>query len=224
MYSEQAQLLIQHGPALLVKVAIAVFAGGLLGYERQRLGKPVGMLTAAMVTLGSLIFVQGGMLMASKTMSGADPTRLASMIVSGIGFIGAGAIMRSRFHIGGLASAATIWCLGGLGVLIAWDQALVALGFALVLFTLLRVVPYLEHLLFSDRFCVHCTLVVEPERVDAVEDFLRENLVTFKRLPQGTGDGGVRLVIDQCGLEAVREIVPQISGVQGVRQVIRRRS
>ncbi len=111
------QLLVS-GLDLVLMILTAVICGVLLGYERQRKGKPVGILTASLVALGSTLFVLSGSLLADTGGPVGDASRLPSMIISGIGFIGGGAIMRSKFNVTGLASAATIWALGSLGVLI----------------------------------------------------------------------------------------------------------
>jgi len=107
--SQDAQFLAAHGPETLVQIMVAVSCGALLGYERQRKAKPVGILTSILVALGSTLFVLTATLLMDPDSSTADPTRMPSMIVSGIGFIGAGAILRSRISVSGLASAATIW-------------------------------------------------------------------------------------------------------------------
>ncbi len=130
-----------YGLDLLFMILTAVACGMLLGYERQRKGKPVGMLTSSLVALGSTLFVLSGPLLTSSGGSVGDPGRLPSMIVSGIGFIGAGAIMRSKFTVTGLASAATIWGLGSLGILIGSGHVLLALLAALMMFSLLRLIP-----------------------------------------------------------------------------------
>ncbi len=85
---------------VVLMILTAVSRGVLLGYERQRRGKPVEILTASLVALGSTLFVLSGSLLADTGVPVGDASRLPSMIISGIGFIGGGAIMRSKFNVG----------------------------------------------------------------------------------------------------------------------------
>lgn len=72
--------------------------------------------------------------------------------------------MRSKFNVTGLASAATIWALGSLGVLIGSGHMLLALLAALIMFFLLRLIPKLEHAHFHQRYCLHTRAVVRHEK------------------------------------------------------------
>jgi len=73
-----------------------------------------------------------------------DPTRIAGQIITGIGFLGAGAIIRERGGVHGLTSAATIWFLGAIGVLIGCRYALAGLGLSIAIVVLLFLVSWLE--------------------------------------------------------------------------------
>lgn len=149
MQGTELTFIFEQGLDLMLKITAAIVVGLLLGYERQRRGKSVGILTAILVAMGSMMFVKAGVLLTQESGVSGDATRVASMIISGIGFIGAGAIMRSRFNVTGLASAATIWNLGGLGILIGLGYVIIAVGATLIIFVLLRLVPLFEHTLFQ---------------------------------------------------------------------------
>lgn len=201
----------------------ALVCGALLGFERQRKGKPVGVLTASLVALGSASVAYSGTLWTDAMGPGGDVTRLASMIVTGIGFIGAGTILRSKFNVTGLASAATIWGLGGLGILIGSGHALLALALALLFFLLLRAVPHLEHRLFRGRFCLHATLVVERQRMAELAAFLWDHQLTTFRAEPRDEDGLLEVLVDECGFEARAGLVHVLQGLKGVVEVVDRR-
>lgn len=219
MLSNDIHFLTTHGVEIALKVLAAVVCGFLLGYERQRRGKPVGILTSILVALGSTLFVIAGSLLTEERGLSGDATRLASMIVSGIGFIGAGAIMRSRFNVSGLASAATIWCLGGLGIFIGWGYVLSAVLIAGTMALLLRMIPMLEHVLYRQRFCVHVDVVVERDALEAVQDFLMENHLPAFTAPVQGKEGQVVLRIDQCGLESRTGILNNLRQMEGVVRI-----
>ncbi len=220
MASPQLEYLIQNALRLSVMVLAAILCGFLLGYERQRRGKPVGILTGILVSLGSTLFVEGGALISQGSALAGDPTRLPSMIVSGIGFIGAGAILRSKFNVTGMASAATIWALGGLGIIIGSGHVLLALVLALVIFFLLRVIPKLEHTLFDQRFCLHADVILQRTNLDDVMQFLLENHVAVTRSQVRKKDDLVVLTINECGIESRRQVLGPLRDMDGVHEVV----
>ncbi|MFQ6674223.1 MAG: MgtC/SapB family protein [Fidelibacterota bacterium] len=222
VFGSELDFLTDHGFELLIKVLSAVIAGFLLGYERQRRGKSVGILTAILVALGSMLFVQAGVILTQMTDVGGDSIRIGSTIVSGIGFIGAGAIMRSKFNVTGLASAATIWSLGGLGILIGWGYLLTSISVSVIIFLLLRFVPAAEHKLFKGRMCMHLDVVLKADRYDVVRDFLRENQVSLADAGTVTKGDEMVLSINECGMESTTGILDSLTHLDGVIDVVNR--
>lgn len=116
---ESAQLFFDVLPTLLIRLGFAVVCGAMVGIERERRGKAAGFRTNTLICFGSALY----MLVAEFVMQymgtqGVDPTRIAGQVVTGIGFIGAGTIIQSRGTITGLTSAATIWVVAGIGLVI----------------------------------------------------------------------------------------------------------
>jgi len=98
----------------IVSVALAVLLGGAIGLERELRGKPAGLRTNVLICLGAAVFT-----IISKRMAEghADSiTRIAAQIVTGIGFLGAGAIIQDRGSVHGLTTAATIWLVASIGM------------------------------------------------------------------------------------------------------------
>ncbi len=124
---------------LFARLAIAAVLGALMGLERERQSKPAGLRTHIMVTLGAASFALIGTEMLAELgpdQSGArmDPSRVVEGIIGGIGFIGAGSIIRSRGSIEGLTTAASVWVAGGIGAACGvgmYAIAIVTSGFAL---------------------------------------------------------------------------------------------
>ena len=111
----------------LVQVLAAICCGGIVGVERERKQKAVGFRTLALVSLGSCVFTMIGSTMDHKT-------PIAAQIVSGIGFLGAGVILRGPYGITGLTSAATIWAMAAVGMTVGIGYA--GAGLALSFFLL----------------------------------------------------------------------------------------
>ncbi len=108
-------------------VVTAVLCGGIVGVERERKQKAVGMRTLALVSLGSAVFT-----MVNVAVDYRSP--IAAQVVSGIGFLGAGVILRGPYGITGLTSAATIWAIAAVGMTVGIGYA--GAGLALSFFML----------------------------------------------------------------------------------------
>lgn len=99
----------------LLRLGFAWILGGAIGFERQWRQKSAGLRTNTLVSLGSASYILLSIYI--NTESGGDPGRVAAQIVTGIGFLGAGVIMKEGFTIQGLNTAATIWCSAAVGSL-----------------------------------------------------------------------------------------------------------
>lgn len=98
---------------LLIRILCAFIAGFVIGYERERNGHPAGLKTHILVSVGACLI----MIISTEAFSEGDPARLAAQVVSGIGFIGAGAIMRDNSGgIKGITTAATLWIIACIGL------------------------------------------------------------------------------------------------------------
>ena len=96
---------------ILLRLVIAAFIGGIIGFERLRVHKPAGLRTHMLVTMGAALFT-----ILSIGVFAEDPARIIAGIVTGIGFLGAGTIFRSKDHIKGLTTAASLWAVSAVGI------------------------------------------------------------------------------------------------------------
>ena len=118
---------------LIERLLLAAGLGGILGFEREWRQKNAGLRTNILIATGSALFTL--MSIDLSVSSGGDPTRVAAQIVTGIGFIGAGAIMRTHDGIRGLTTAAMIWVNAAIGVAVGGGEyrlAVIATGVTLV--------------------------------------------------------------------------------------------
>ncbi|WP_459502566.1 MgtC/SapB family protein [Bacillus sp. C1] len=99
---------------IVIRLLAAILAGACIGTERQWRNRMAGLRTNALVSLGACLFV----LLSVMTVEEQSPTRIAAQVVSGIGFLGGGVIIREGFSIRGLNTAATLWCAAAVGTLI----------------------------------------------------------------------------------------------------------
>lgn len=127
---------------LIIRIAIAMGLGTIIGLERTLAGKGAGMRTYAMVTLGSSLFILISEIILSTVSnpSLANPLLIASAIITGIGFIGAGLVIFQSNKIIGLTTAAGLWVSSGVGIACGFGLftlALIATVAALLVFTLM---------------------------------------------------------------------------------------
>ena len=108
---------------ILLRIVIALVAGGIIGFERERKGKPAGFVTNVLVCVGAAsiaviqcLVIKDILLFDSQSTMRSDPSRLIAQIVSGVGFLGAGAILHDKGSVKGITTAATIWVVAAIGI------------------------------------------------------------------------------------------------------------
>lgn len=111
----------------IYKALISMVAGLILGYEREMKDKSAGLKTITIICLGSTLFS----IISYKLAGEGDPTRIASYIVSGIGFLGAGVIFKEGFTVYGLTTAGVIWIAAAIGMSIGFGEVYMAFTFLL---------------------------------------------------------------------------------------------
>jgi len=162
---------------ILQRLLLITLIAGAIGFERERRGRAAGFRTHILVGVGACLVMLTGVYLA-ESLAGRvelDPTRMAAQVISGIGFLGAGTILRFRASVRGLTTAASLWTVGGVGVAVGagfvHGAVLTGLTLILVLFGLSR----LEHAMRKDWYQ---TLVVEtagsPEELVRVRALLAE--------------------------------------------------
>ncbi len=122
-------------------VGTSVLCGTIIGLERQLRGKPVGIRTSALITLGTYIFIAASMLVSNTA---TDPSRIIGQVITGIGFLGAGVMLARDGMVLGVTSASTIWSLAAIGVCIAIGYDVVAIKLSLVVVFVLVGVDTME--------------------------------------------------------------------------------
>ena len=131
---------------IIRRLLLAAVLGALLGLERELRQKSAGLRTNILIAVGSALFTIASIVLAP---AGADPTRIAAQIVTGVGFLGAGAIMRTGEHVQGLTTAAAVWVNAAVGVAAGGGHYHLAFLGAAVTLLVLIVLPPIEG--FIDR-------------------------------------------------------------------------
>ncbi|HEX6533407.1 MAG TPA: MgtC/SapB family protein [Gemmatimonadaceae bacterium] len=152
---------------LLLKLVVATLCGGAVGLERELSGKPAGLRTNILICVGAALFMHLSIAVAlvGKSEVGqpyGDTTRIAAQIVSGIGFLGAGAILHSRGAVVGLTTAATIWVVAAIGAAAGSGSYVEAVGTTVLVNLVLVGLRPLERWMLSKRRTVTAVVRVVP--------------------------------------------------------------
>jgi len=135
-----------------IRLVIALLLGGLLGFERELSAKPAGLRTHMLVAEGAALFMVCSMLLMEQysrpgTGGFIDPSRIGSTIVTGVGFLGGGMILRARDRVFGLTTAAGIWVAAAIGMLVGAGYYLIAITGTLLAVVTIVFVRRIEHYL-----------------------------------------------------------------------------
>ena len=154
-------------PEDLGKILLAMLLGGLLGAEREFRDKAAGFRTLILISVGACLFTLWSMHMGDP----ADPTRIAANIVTGIGFLGAGVILREGGRITGLTTAAMIWLSAALGMGVGSGETWLSIAATLIILVVMWFFPLLEGAIdrMRETRTYEVTLPISAEKVTHLE-------------------------------------------------------
>lgn len=155
-----------------IRLAVSFLAGLLVGVEREAHNQPAGMRTHILISLGSTLAMLLSIYLPQQypNFQNGDPGRIAAQVVTGIGFLGAGAILRIGGNVKGLTTAASVWAMAMLGMSIgAGLFKISAITLAIILFSL-TIMDVIEKLFFQERIFKKIEIVVRKKTAQP-EDF-----------------------------------------------------
>ncbi|MCA5004828.1 MgtC/SapB family protein [Sphingobacterium bovistauri] len=177
-------------------VLISICCGAIVGLEREYKNKSAGFRTVILICFGATIFT-----IASRLGNLSDD-RIAANIVTGIGFLGAGVIYQGRFSVQGLTTAAVIWTMAAIGMLVGFGQHLVGISLAVVMVVILSLFQKIETLLASIFLTrtLHITFKDNSiEHLRAFEQFLKTHQVEAVRKGMEKDDNRLEVVFEVSG-------------------------
>jgi putative Mg2+ transporter-C (MgtC) family protein len=157
----------------LFKLGVSLVLGAMIGFEREVSDKAAGLRTNILICVGGTLFA-----ILSTKFAGAtnDPTRMAAQIVSGIGFLGAGAIMREGDRVTGLTTAATIWIVAAIGVAVGFHQFDLACWTTVSVLVVQAVFTRLDALIddWRERHTFRIVSKLNDEAIEEIKTVFRE--------------------------------------------------
>jgi putative Mg2+ transporter-C (MgtC) family protein len=187
---ESWHILLPKPWAPIALAVLAVLCGAWVGSERERREKPAGLRTMALVALGSCAFTMAGYAFTSTT---GDSGRVAAQIVTGIGFLGAGVLIRGSGGVQGATTAATIWIVAAMGMAIGAGYVAAGVGLSLLTRGVLSVIGRWEQSHFGAKNLSTIGLVFDPDHGKTeikIEQLLAEFAISHTIVNQSDADDG----------------------------------
>lgn len=155
----------------IFRIILSAILGALIGYERQFKHKSAGLRTNILVCIGScLIMILSNLLYEQvEGKTNADPARLAAQVVSGIGFLGAGAIIKEGVNVIGLTTAACIWVVSGVGLAVGAGYYLIAIFASLLVYIILEILSQMDSWFVpTDNILIKIKMINDREKIEEV--------------------------------------------------------
>lgn len=205
---------------IFVRLIIAAILGGIIGLEREKLNRPAGVRTHMIVCLGSCLIMLLGEYM-HRIDNTIDITRLGAQVVSGIGFLGAGAILKDGFSVRGLTTASTLWVVACVGLAVGGGF------FSAGILTTIIVYSSLHFLGFTTKKGLRKNISVYVESLDNtinnLQDFLTDNgleVVDICLVDNIKSDFiEIKFVVLVRNIKILTDLESEILSIEGVKSV-----
>jgi putative Mg2+ transporter-C (MgtC) family protein len=169
---------------IVIRLAVATVLGGVIGFERELHNQPAGLRTHIIVCLGSALIMIVSMEMTRLSNGVSDPSRIAAQVVTGIGFLGAGAILRFGISVRGLTTAACLWTVAGIGLAAGAALWLPAVLVTFISFFTLYLLEKLEKRIIIGRIYKKVFVTAKDAKgiIGSVEKVLHDYDITIHNL------------------------------------------
>jgi putative Mg2+ transporter-C (MgtC) family protein len=217
---------------ILLRLALALLLGAAIGLEREIRDHEAGMRTLALVSLGSALFTiisaYGFLDLLGIPHIQLDPTRIASYIVAGIGFLGGGTIFLSRYHerVKGLTTAACIWVIAAIGIACGAGLLLEAIATTIMVLIVLVFLRFVERATLRRRpssiqqLRIEATSVTGPF-ISSVYDICVRNHVTIQKLQVYTESGSeaMELICSVSSETTLAKVIGELQALSGIKAI-----
>lgn len=217
---------------VLGRLLLAAILGGLIGLERETLNRPAGLRTHLLVSMGSALVIlvsMYGFLDIKNRVPGTsyDAARVAAQVVSGIGFLGAGTILREGATVRGLTTAASLWSVAGIGLAVGTGMYVAATATAFLIYLALKYLVRIERRwLGVQRDIITLQIVDQPGMIAAVSGVLARHRIDIRRVdidtePGESGQASLELSVLMAPKTNPLVVIEEIAALPGVTAVHR---
>lgn len=186
-----------HYKEIVIKLLLSLLIGLFIGAEREYRNKSAGLRTIILICIGSTLFTITSIEISHPT----EIARIASNIVTGIGFLGAGAILRDGLSVSGLTTASTIWVAAALGMAVGAGEYAMAVTAAVIVLIVLTAFNYLQHILdrLHRNMDLYVVFDIEENSIHEVEEKMQSLDLRFERKKERREQGDVTYQYDLSG-------------------------
>ncbi len=211
---------------VILRLLLSVGLGGVIGYERENTNRPAGFRTHILVCAGAaLVMVTSEYIFKKYSgLTNIDPTRLGAQVVSGIGFLGAGTIIRDGFNVRGLTTAASLWAVSCVGIAVGAGFYSGAVAATIFIFLTLITLKKAERL-FSKRNRYRIFIVESgntPGQIGAVTTLMEQYEIDIKNMQLFKGKESelrIKLLVKMPGSTVDLQILSDLQALEGVKKV-----
>ncbi len=208
-----------------LRLLLSALLAGVIGYERQASQKAAGLRTHILVCIGScLIMILSIKLYKNvEGMTNADPARLAAQVVSGIGFLGAGSIMKEGPNIKGLTTAASLWVVSGVGLAVGCGYYMGALMSTALVFLTLTILHRIEKHHHGKLLSIAVMAIDSPGQIGNITSLLGRHGVRIKdiRIEQNEERMIMHLLLEAPEKLSYNDMSGELAEIPGVRSIQR---
>lgn len=212
---------------VLIRLLIAGILGGIIGFERESASRPAGFRTHILVCVGSaLVMITSQFIFERyRTLTNIDPARLGAQVISGIGFLGAGTIIREGASVKGLTTAASLWAVSCVGIAVGIGFYEGAIFAAAIIYITLIVLKRIEkHFAKKNRLSILCINTDNlPGQIGVIGNILGKHKVTIKNIEFSGEDNEdkvlIKFLVKISGSNVKKDIINELQAVKGIHRV-----
>ena len=206
--------IILNNEEVIIKLLLAVIVGGFTGYEREKSNQFAGFRTHILVSIGSCItsIIALELFTEYSSITNMDPARLPAQVLSGIGFLGAGAILKNSNGIRGLTTAAGIWTTACIGIAIGYGQYVLGISAWILVMTTLYILKNFDKVISKRSQTVLKATITNLDVTSTVFNTIKSSEITIKNFQIITKSEGIweivllieydkRLILDELIIE-----------------------
>lgn len=227
LITEISQSSLFYQGEMIFRLLLALVLGGLVGFERENLHRPAGFRTHILVCVGAALVMITSEFIFNKYSghTNADPARLGAQVISGIGFLGAGTIMKEGVTVKGLTTAASLWAVSCVGIAVGIGFYLGAIAATIIIYITLISLKRMQIQIIDKKvkkmFCIYIDYV--PGKIEELKEIYKRFGLTIKDVEfinDDNEDGTISKFTVEIPPNADKQtIVDEILSIQGVRKV-----
>lgn len=211
---------------ILLRLGLACFLGGIIGLERERNKQPAGLRTHILVCVGATLVMICNIFIFEKYkgVANIDPTRLGAQVISGIGFLGAGTIIKEGLSIRGLTTAASLWVVACLGIAIGigfYTGAIITTTFILVILIFFSKFEYLLNIKTSKSILI-LKSVNTAGQINVIENKLTEFEVIYSNVSVESAEDNliaIRLYLTKSKDISNNKLIEELYKLEGIKYI-----